>query len=165
VDSETSKYDAGRGLWLRGDGKGSLEAVPGQESGVRIYGEQRGAALCDFDHDGRVDLVATQNGGQTCLYRNVRAKPGLRVRLIGPEGNPHAIGAAIRLDYGGRLGPAREVHGGAGYWSQDAVIQVLGTIQEPTGIQVRWPGGKLTRSNIQKGVREVTIKPDGQINQ
>ena len=26
----TSPYDAGRGLWLKGDGKGGLASVPGQ---------------------------------------------------------------------------------------------------------------------------------------
>ena len=43
------RLDAGRGLWLRGTGGGKLEAVPGQKSGILAYGEQRGAALCDFD--------------------------------------------------------------------------------------------------------------------
>ena len=48
------RLDAGRGLWLRGTGGGRLEAVPGQKSGILVYGEQRGAALCDFNGDGRV---------------------------------------------------------------------------------------------------------------
>ena len=44
VNSDTSRYDAGRGLWLQGDGQGGFRAVPGQESGIKVYGEQRGAA-------------------------------------------------------------------------------------------------------------------------
>jgi len=62
--------DAGRGLLLRGRGDGTLDAVPGQESGIAIYGEQRGCAAADFDGDGRPDLVVTQNGAETKLYRN-----------------------------------------------------------------------------------------------
>ena len=77
------RQDAGRGLWLRGTGGGKLEAVPGQKSGILVYGEQRGAALCDFDGDGRVDLAVSQNGAETKLYQNVLGKPGLRVRLAG----------------------------------------------------------------------------------
>ena len=86
TEPKTPRCDAGRGLWLRGDGHGGLQPVPGQESGIKVYGEQRGAALCDYDHDGRVDLVVTQNGNQTRLFHNVGAKPGLRVRLAGPAG-------------------------------------------------------------------------------
>src|SRR6266404_4094496 len=139
---ETSRYDAGRGLWLRGDGRGGFNAVPGQESGLKIYGEQRGAALCDYDGDGRVDLVVAQNAAETKLYKNVGAQPGLRVRLKGPPGNPNGIGAAIRLMTGDKPGPAREIHAGSGYWSQDSVVQVFGTPSPPTHVRVRWPGGK-----------------------
>jgi hypothetical protein len=68
--SEAWRMDAGRGLLLRGRGDGTLDAVPGQESGIAIYGEQRGCAAADFDGDGRPDLVVTQNGAETKLYRN-----------------------------------------------------------------------------------------------
>ena len=120
----TPRLDAGRGLWLRGDGKGNLRSVPGQESGVTVYGEQRGAALCDYDGDGRVDLVVTQNGAETKLYHNVSAKPGLRVKVRGPPGNPSGIGAVLRLKFGERLGPAREIHAGSGYWSPPTRISL-----------------------------------------
>jgi hypothetical protein len=52
-----------------------------------VYGEQRGAVLCDFDGDGRVDLAVNQNGAEIKLYQNVPGKPGLRVRLNRPPGN------------------------------------------------------------------------------
>jgi hypothetical protein len=110
--TEDNRQDAGRGLWLRGDGKGSFVPVPGQESGIKIYGEQRGSAAGDFDRDGRVDLVVAQNAAQTKLYRNAGAKPGLRVRLKGPNDNPDGIGAVVRLLFGERFGPAREIHAG-----------------------------------------------------
>src|SRR5260221_2750010 len=97
VERDASRYDAGRGLWLRGDGKGGLRAVPGQESGILVYGEQRGSALADYDGDGRVDLVVTQNGAPTKRFHNVRARPGLRVRLNGPPGNRTGVGAVLRL--------------------------------------------------------------------
>src|SRR6185503_10778294 len=50
---EDSRLDASRGLLLRGDGKGGFVAVPGQTSGIKVDGEQRGAAVADFDRDGR----------------------------------------------------------------------------------------------------------------
>ncbi len=157
------RLDAGRGLWLRGTGGGKLEAVPGQKSGILIYGEQRGAALGDFDGDGRVDLAASQNGAETKLYRNVLGKPGLRVRLAGPPGNPDGVGATLRLVFGSRMGAAREIHGGSGYWSQDSTVQVMGCPEPPTQIWVRWPGGKTTTSPIPAGAKEIIVDTDGKV--
>ncbi|HUD47004.1 MAG TPA: VCBS repeat-containing protein [Candidatus Baltobacteraceae bacterium] len=157
------RLDAGRGLWLRGTGAGKLEAVPGQSSGVLVYGEQRGAALGDFDGDGRVDLVVSQNGAETKLYQNVLGKPGLRVRLAGPPGNPDGVGATMRLVLGTRMGPAREIHGGSGYWSQDSVVQVMACPEIRTQIWIRWPGGKTTTGAVPAGAREITVDAEGKV--
>jgi len=154
----TPRYDGGRGLLLRGDGAGGLAAVPGQVSGIAVYGDQRGAAFADYDNDGRVDLAVSQNGAATKLYHNERATPGLRVRLQGPPGNPRGIGAVLRLEYGARKGPAREVHGGSGYWSLDGTVQVLGMDGAATAILVQWPGGKTSETPVPRGAREVSIK-------
>jgi len=163
VDLDTSRYDVGRGLWLGGDGRGQLSPVRGQDCGVRVYGEQRGAALCDFDGDGRLDLVVTQNSAETKLFRNLGAKPGLRVRLDGPAGNPCGVGAVVRLRFGEKAGPAREVRAGGGYWSQDSPVLVLGTPASPTAIQVRWPGGSVTESPVPAGAREVRVGADSAV--
>lgn len=154
---EVPRLDAGRGLWLRGDGSGKLRPMSGQESGVKIYGEQRGAAVSDFNEDGRVDLVVTQNGAPTRLLQNVGARPGLRVGLIGAPGNPSGIGATLRLVFGQRLGPAREIHAGSGYWSQDSAIQILGGSERPTQLWVRWPGGQSTTNNVPSDAREISL--------
>ncbi len=151
------RYDAGRGLLLRGDGRGGLVPLPGATSGVTVYGEQRGAATADFDGDGRADLVVTQNGNQTRLFRNTGARPGLRVRLRGPPGNAWGIGAAVRLRFGERLGPLREVRAGSGYWSQDSATLVLAAPEPPTAVWVRWPGGRETTVAVPAGAREATV--------
>jgi hypothetical protein len=153
----TPRYDAGRGLLLRGDGAGGFTAVPGQVSGIAVYGDQRGAAFADYDQDGRVDLVVSQNGAETKLYHNERATPGLRVKLQGPAGNPRGIGTVLHLEYGTRKGPAREVHGGSGYWSLDGAVQVLGMDGAATAIAVQWPGGKTTETPVPHGAREVKV--------
>src|SRR5262249_21138678 len=154
------------GLLLRGAGGGKLEAVPGQKSGILVYGEQRGAAVGDFNEDGRVDLAIAQNGGATRLYKNVGARPGLRVRLDGTSGNPDGVGAVLRLiigEHDERLGPAREIHGGSGYWSQDSVVQVMSGAEPPVRIWVRWPGGKTTDSAVPKDAIEITVDENGKV--
>jgi enediyne biosynthesis protein E4 len=157
---EEPRLDAGRGLWLRNDGKGNFKAVPGHESGVTIYGEQRGSAVADFDGDGRVDLAVGQNDGVVKLYRNERAKPGLRVRLQGPTANPSGIGATVWLSFGRGNGPAREVRGGSGYGSQDSVVPVMGMPEAPTAVNVRWPGGKVASKPVPAEANSITIKPE-----
>ena len=159
------RCDAGRGLWLKGNGRGDLLPVPGRESGIQVYGEQRGCALSDYDGDGRVDLAVAQNGNTTKLYRNVGGAPGLRVRLRGPGGNPDGVGAFVRLESGGIKGPGREVHGGSGYWSQDSNVQVMSLpgSKEPGSIWVRWPGGKETTANLLPGVHAIKVEMTGKI--
>lgn len=160
---ETPRYDGGRGLWLKGDGRGGFNAVPGQESGIKVYGEQRGAAVADYDRDGRLDLVVTQNGAATRLFRNATARVGLGVRLIGPPGNPDAVGASLRLQTAERLGPAREIHAGSGYWSHDGAAQILAAPGGAARIQVRWPGGAMTTSDVPAMAREVTVASSGKL--
>ena len=162
VNPEEWRSDAGRGMWLKGDGKGGMEVVDGAESGVKVYGEQRGSALGDYDGDGRIDLVVSQNGAQTKLYRNVRGKPGLRVRLKGPAGNPKGVGAQIRIERGREKGPVREVKAGSGYWSQESAVQVM-SVEEGSKVWVRWPGGKETQSEIPKGAREIEVDMNGKV--
>lgn len=162
LPGQASRCDAGRGLWLRGDGRGGFSSVSTQESGIDIRGEQRAAALCDYDGDGRLDLVVTQNSAQTRLFKNFNALPGLRVRLKGPPGNPGGVGSTIRLLHHDQAGPAREIHIGSGYWSQDSTTQVM-SIERVNRIWVRWPGGKTTTGDIPMGAKGIEVGADGKI--
>ena len=158
TDAATPRYDAGRSLLLLGDGTGSLAPVSGPESGLIVYGEQRGAAYADFDGDGRLDLAVSENGAPTRLFHNVGAKPGLRVRVSGPPGNPAGIGTQMRLRYGAGSGPVREIQAGSGYWSQNGAVQVLGESAVPTALWIRWPGGREQTMPLAPGQREITVR-------
>jgi len=161
---ETSRCDAGRGLLLRGSGKGQFEAVPGQNSGILVYGDQRGCALADYDGDGRLDAAFGQNAGPTKLYRNKTGRPGLRVRLKGTPENPHAFGASLRLRFANGWGPLHELQCGGGYCSQSGAVAVLGAPQLVTHVWIRWPGGKVTETPVGAGAREVTIDQQAKAN-
>ncbi len=162
VAADSSRYDAGRGVLLKGDGRGGFASMSGSESGIRVYGEGRGAALCDYDQDGRLDLAVGQNSNSTLLYRNVGGTPGLSIRMEGKPQNPDGIGAVVRLVYpGGEAGPAREVRAGGGYWSQDSSRIVLGRAGEPQSIRVRWPGGVTTETPVTKSARKIVVREPG----
>jgi enediyne biosynthesis protein E4 len=152
------RYDAGRSLLLTGDGKGGLSPVPAARSGLVVYGDQRGAAYADVDGDGRLDLAVSQNGAQTRLFRNRGAKPGLRVRLVGPPSNPDGVGAQVRIVYGQAMGPVREIEAGSGYWSQNGAVQVMGLSATPTAVWVRWPGGAEARVPVPALAHEVIVR-------
>jgi len=155
----TPRYDAGLGLLMLGDGKGGLAPLSARASGIAVFGDQRGAAFADFNRDGRLDLAISQNGAETKLYENLRAKRGLIVQLVGRPGNPAAIGARIRIRYAGnRYGPAREVQAGSGYWSMNSPVQVMGLDGVPDAVWVRWPGGKETNTIVRGSDRNVRIR-------
>ncbi len=158
VEPMTSRYDAGRGLLLLGRGDGTFRAASAAESGVAVYGEGRGVAVSDYDGDGRVDVCVGQNGAQTKLFHNDRARPGLRVRLQGSPANPHAIGAVLRPIFAdGTMGAAREIHAGSGWLSQDSAVPVLSLPKPVTALSILWPGGQTTQTNVPPGAREVTV--------
>lgn len=159
VNPDEWRQDGGRGLLLEGDGRGGFRAVPGQQSGLRIYGEQRGCAVADFDQDGRVDLAVAQNGAATQLYRNRTARPALRIRVSAGPGNPVGAGAVLRLKSGDQLGPAREIQLGSGYWSLNSAAQLMAGAAPPEELHVRWPHGHTTVYPLPPGAREIAVDP------
>ncbi len=159
------RVDPAPGLCLMGDGRGSFVPMPPARSGIRIGGDQRGCALGDFDQDGRVDLAVGRNSDVPGVFRNVGARPGLRIRLLGPEGNREGFGAQLRLKAGNATGPVREVQAGGGYWSQNSAVHVMSMPGNsvPDSLQVRWPGGRLVTVRIPAGAREVEVSFDGAV--
>jgi hypothetical protein len=155
---DTPRFDAGVGLLLIGDGRGGFKPLSVRESGIAILGDQRGAAACDYDGDGRVDLAVSQNGAATTLWHNRTAKPGLRVRLDGGPGNPLGIGARLQIVAGGRRGPIRETHAGAGYWSVDAATTVLALPEGADSLVIYWPGGQARSVALAPGQRSIVVR-------
>ena len=132
--------------------------VKAEESGIAIYGEQRGCAMSDYDNDGRVDLVVAQSNEQTRLLHNRRARPGLRVRLEGGRGNPQCVGAVLRAVTSAGLGRAQVVTAGSGYWSQNSATLVVTGASPITALQVRWPNGTTEERPARPDAKELTVR-------
>ena len=160
TELETPRFDAGVGLLLRGDGKGGFQPLDVRASGIAMSGDQRGAAACDYDADGRLDLAVGQNGGRTMLWHNRGAKPGIRVRVDGGPDNPLGVGAQLRAIRGSVRGPVREIHAGGGYWSMDGATTVMAKLTGVDSIWVRWPnrGGTSTVVPVSPSQTELTVR-------
>lgn len=151
VRNGVARYDAGRGLVLRGQGDGDFLPLSPSESGVAMIGEQRGAAVADLNQDGRVDLAVGQNGGRVKLYRNHSTQKGYPVFLAGFITNPTAVGASVWLSGKEGRGPRREISLGSGFLSQDAATQILTLAGEPDTLHVVWPDGKQSEHTVPAG--------------
>lgn len=158
TENNTLRFDAGAGLLLRGDGAGHFTPQTVQQAGLRVLGDQRGAAAADYDGDGRVDLAVSQNGAPMTLWHNVRGAPGVRVTLVGPAGNALAIGAELAVQRGATRGAVRVLRAGSGYWSMDAATQVLPRVAGMTGVWVRWPGGREQVVPVAPDQRDVVVR-------
>ncbi|NBC65621.1 MAG: hypothetical protein GVY07_08230 [Bacteroidetes bacterium] len=154
------RQDAGRGLLLRGKGDGTFEPVSANESGIKVYGQQKGSAAADFNRDGKTDLAVSQNDDSTRLFVNQSNKSGVRIQLVGPPENMSAVGSSIRMVYpSGEKGPRREIQAGSGYGSQNGFIQVMGYHDDfSKAVEITWFNGDKQMIEISEGKAEYIIQ-------
>lgn len=104
----------------------------------------RGLASGDYDNDGNIDFLQSNNGGPAQLYRNRGAGGNhwLTLKLIGTRSNRDAIGARVRLR-SGEFTSFDQVRSGGGYCSShDLRIHFgLATRQKVDEVEIRWPSG------------------------
>ncbi len=107
----------------------------------------RAVAQADYDRDGDVDLLVTENNGAAHLMRNDSRGGGvLRVRLEGRVGNRDALGAQVTA-ITATARQKRRVRTGSGYLSQSEKVLTFGLGATPRvdTLIVRWPNGHTER--------------------
>ena len=161
VRVEDYRMDAGEGLLLKGNGRGEFSTSFGYQSGIKVFGEQRGSVAGDLNGDGRPDLIVAQSKSKPKLFFNEIGQAGLRFNLSGSLANPLAQGATVSAVFAdGTKGPARLIGGSSGRYSQSAAGQTLGAAKRIRAIEVVWPSGTTTRENITDVSKSVVVKAE-----
>ena len=108
--------------------------------------EPRGLIAGDYDNDGAVDLLITQNHGPAVLLRNEGGSKNnsLRLALKGLNDNKSAIGTKVEVFSDG-IRQKFEVYGSSGYLGQNSPYLTIGLGQAKQADVVRllWPTGVL----------------------
>ena len=118
----------------------STEAGPG----LKATGSGHGCAFADFNNDGKVGILVSNNNGPPELLRsNSGSKQNwLEIKCIGTRSNRSAIGARVRV-ITGRHAQMDEVLSGSSFVSQSDLRLHFGLAHAMTAemVQVTWPSG------------------------
>jgi tetratricopeptide (TPR) repeat protein len=106
----------------------------------------RAISTGDYDNDGAVDLLITQDGGPAVLLRNEGGNQNhwLRLALKGLADNKSAIGTKVEVFAGGNR-QKFEIYGSNGYLGQNSPYLTvgLGRSTEADVVRMLWPTGVL----------------------
>ena len=118
-------------------------------SGLDLPEDGRGAALTDWDGDGRCDIwLANRSSPIVRFFHNQTENPShwIGLELIGQAPNPEAVGALVTVTYAGGSSATR-VYAGDAFLSAGSKRRLigLGPHSEPVRVEVTWPDGEIER--------------------
>jgi enediyne biosynthesis protein E4 len=130
-----------------GNGK-FADVTSTQDAAFRAPRVGRGLAVGDYDNDGWLDFLVSDNGEDAQLFRNEGGSPAaqknhwLEVHLIGTKSNRDGIGAALKLTAGDFTSYDQAKDGMSYCSAQDPRIHFgLGAHAKIDTLEINWPSG------------------------
>jgi hypothetical protein len=151
-------------LMFRNAGRATFENVSDQMGADFLLARvSRGVAVGDFDNDGDLDILVSNNGQAPQLLRNDggNANHWLEILLIGVKSNRDGVGARVKVT-AGDLVQYDQRKGGMSYQSaQDPRLHFgLGSRSKIDGIEIIWPSGIVTQLANLKSDQIIAVKED-----
>ncbi|MCP4634602.1 MAG: T9SS type A sorting domain-containing protein [candidate division Zixibacteria bacterium] len=167
LDLFVTNYDQDNFLYSN-DGDGSFTKIIDGEI-VNDRGLSSGAACCDYDNDGDLDLfIANWVNQDNYFYENIgNGNNWINIRCIGIESNTSAIGAKVRIKAvinGNSYWQLREITSNAGLRSQNSLNAEfgLGDAMIIDSLVIEWPSGIIDSYDNISGNRFITaVEDDG----
>ena len=130
-------------------------------AGVATTDRSRGAALIDFDRDGRLDLIVSNRRAPLELYRNITADTGhwISIAVQQSGGNRDAVGAVITVKSASTSQTVQHVIGGGHAGGQMGPRHFGLGVDDAVEIDVSWPDGTITSYHADAGERVILTKP------
>lgn len=155
-------YYAEPKLMFRNTGNGIFEDVSDKlGADFKVPRVSRGAAVGDFDNDGDLDILVSNNGQAPQLLRNDggNANHWLEILLIGTRSNRDAVGARVKVS-AGALTLFDQKKGGMSYQSaQDPRLHFgLGRNKNVDAVEILWPSGLRTEVAKLKSDQIIAVK-------
>jgi hypothetical protein len=112
--------------------------------GLKIVASHHGCAFADYDNDGDIDILVSNNNAPPNLLRNDggNKRNWLLVKCLGTRSNRSAIGARVRV-VTGQHAQMEEVMSGSSFLSQSDLRLHFGLGQAKAAdlVEVSWPSG------------------------
>lgn len=135
-------------LLFRNNGKRFVNASEQAGPVFAKHFSGRGMATGDFDNDGDLDVLISNNGEPPVLLVNEGGNRNnwIGLELVAKQSNPAAVGAVISWQ-AGTLKRTRLKTSGGSYLSSHDPREVLGlgAATKVDFVEVRWPSGKVDR--------------------
>jgi enediyne biosynthesis protein E4 len=108
----------------------------------------RGLTAGDYDNDGDLDLLISNNGEPPLLLRNEGGSRNawLGLHLVATKSNPAAVGARITWTAGGVTRSRLKTSGGSYLASHDPrELLGVGKATKIDSVEIRWPSGRVDK--------------------